>query len=317
MIPEVIRSIVKSQNISNAAILFDDSFGNKNTFKKKTLKSFLPPVMDHKYKSLLQNIPTRHLITAVDEAGGLKKQLTKMKELDVVNFFILGRLGTIKNVLDAATANKFFGKKFAWFAITQDKGTLKCSCTNATVMFLKPEPDNDSRDGLGKLQSMYSLTAEPEIMAAFYFDIILRAFTALKVMNEKGNWPRNMEYVTCEEFQEEMRPRRQGLDLRSAFKQVKLELKSIQISFTLLFQEEDAPFYAPFVITTNGHSYMEFNMKIEKVTIINSQSVSAEDVGSWKASLDGPINVKNSASMQNFTATTVYRIVTVMVKFLD
>lgn len=75
--------------------------------------------MDHKYKSLLQNIPTRHLITAVDEAGGLKKQLTKMRDLDVVNFFILGRLATIKTVLDAATAIKFFGKKFAWFVITQ------------------------------------------------------------------------------------------------------------------------------------------------------------------------------------------------------
>lgn len=36
MIPEVIRAIVQSQNISNAAILFDDSFGKhleaKNLF---------------------------------------------------------------------------------------------------------------------------------------------------------------------------------------------------------------------------------------------------------------------------------------------
>lgn len=143
-----------------------------------------------------------------------------MKDLDVVNFFILGRLGTIKNVLDAATANKFFGKKFAWFAITQDKGTLKCGCTNATVMFLKPEPDNDSRDGLGKLQSQYSLTAEPEIMAAFYFDIILRAFTVLKVMIENSNMPGKMDYVTCEDFKEEDRPRRQNLDLRTVMKQV-------------------------------------------------------------------------------------------------
>lgn len=62
---------------------------------------------------------------------------------------------------------------------------------------------------------------------------------------------------------------------------------------------------------------MEFNMKIEKVTIINSQSVSAEDVASWKASLNGLINFKNFLSMKNYNATTVYRIVTVMVPHLS
>jgi len=93
----------------------------------KSIKIDFVIVMDHKYKSLLQNIPTRHLITAVDEKE-LKKQLTKMKDLDVVNFFILGRLQTLKNVLDAATALKYFNKKFAWFTITQvrmEKGCLK------------------------------------------------------------------------------------------------------------------------------------------------------------------------------------------------
>lgn len=59
---------------------------------------------------------------------------------------------------------------------------------------------------------------------------------------------------------------------------------------------------------------MEFNMKIEKATIINSQTVSAEDMGDWKASLNGPINVKDPRSMSNFTAVTVYRIVTVIVR---
>lgn len=78
-------------------------------------------------------------------------------------------------------------------------------------------------------------------------------------------------------------------------------------------QEDDPPFYAPIKIENNGRSYMEFNMKIEKATIINSQSVSAEDMGDWKASLGGRIHIKDPQSMANMTAVTIYRIVTVVV----
>lgn len=58
---------------------------------------------------------------------------------------------------------------------------------------------------------------------------------------------------------------------------------------------------------------MTFNMKIEKATIINSQTVSAEDMGDWKASLNGPIKIKDPQSMANFTSVTVYKVVTVEV----
>lgn len=76
----------------------------------------------------------------------------------------------------------------------------------------------------------------------------------------------------------------------------------------------EPPSYAPFSIdTNNGHSYEEFTMRLEKVTVINSQSVSAENVGSWKASLNSPIVVKDAANMSHFSAVTVYRVVTVLV----
>lgn len=201
-------------------------------------------VMDHKYKSLLQNIPTRHVISAIEDTRSIKRHLTKMRDLDVVNFFILGRLSTIKVVLDNANINKYFGKKFAWHAITQDRGPIKCSCSNASVLFLKPEPDPESRDRLGKLKSTYSLTSEPEITSAFYFDIMFRTFTAIKsvifnlstrfsllavfifdfsdrTMLDEGEWPREIEYILCEDFNEDKLPRRNNLDLRKYLKEVK------------------------------------------------------------------------------------------------
>ncbi|EEB10703.1 glutamate receptor, putative [Pediculus humanus corporis] len=278
LIPEVVRSLVLAQNISNAAILFDDSF-----------------VMDHKYKSLLQNVPTRHVISPVENSKTIKKQLTKMIDLDVVNFFILGRMSTIKMVLDHANINKYFGKKYSWHAITKDKESIKCSCTNATVLFLRPEPDPDSRDRLGKLQSTYSLTFEPEISSAFYFEVIFRTLMSVKKMLDDGEWPRKMEFVLCEDFNENKVPKRTNLDLRKA-----------------LQDYNDPPFYAPLIIDKNGYSFMEFNVKIEKATIINSQTVSAEDMGEWKASLNGQIKIKDPTSLSNFSSVTVYKVVTVI-----
>ncbi|KAJ1526273.1 hypothetical protein ONE63_009427 [Megalurothrips usitatus] len=280
MIPEVIRSIVLAWNISNAGILFDDSF-----------------VMDHKYKSLLQNVPTRHLIAAVEDVRNIKRQLTRLRELDIVNFFVLGRLATLKNVLDAANANKYFGRKFAWFAITQDKGQLKCSASNATILFLKPEPDPASRERLEKLRTDFSLTAEPEIASAFYFDLTLRSLMALKQMMDKGQWNKQ-PYVSCEEYEEDKPVSRTGVDLRKALREV-----------------AEPASYAPMSLADhNGHSYMEASMRLEKVTVMNGQSVSAEVEGSWKLGLESQLSVKDASSIANLTAASVYRIVTVVQK---
>lgn len=75
----------------------------------------------------------------------------------------------------------------------------------------------------------------------------------------------------------------------------------------------EPPSYGNFLIETNGHSYEEFTMKLEKVSILNSQSVSSESIGSWKASLNSPILVKDVASLANLSAVTIYRVVTVLV----
>nr|AXY87920.1 ionotropic receptor 25a.3 [Subpsaltria yangi] len=278
LIPEVIRSIIIAQNITNAGILFDDSF-----------------VLEHKYKSLLQNIPTRHIIAEVEDVRSVKHQLTRFRDLDIVNYFILGRLSTIKTILDNANINKFFGKKFAWHAITKDKGLLKCSCTNATILHVKPEPDPANRERLSNMRTTYTLTAEPEISAAFYFDLTLRSLLAVKSLIDSGEWSRNITYTSCEDYNEDNQPRRKDLDLRKHLKQVAEPVS-----------------YAPFLIESNGHSFIEFSMRLEKVNIINSQSVSAETVGSWKASLNAPIFIKDDKSLANFSAITVYRIVTVL-----
>lgn len=75
--------------------------------------------MEYKYKSLLINMATRHIIVRVNNAESIVKQLTRFRDLDIVNFFILGGLPTVKIALDTASTKQYFGKKFAWHVITQ------------------------------------------------------------------------------------------------------------------------------------------------------------------------------------------------------
>lgn len=56
-------------------------------------------VLDHKYKALLQNIPTRHVITEIGPKAELPKQIENLRNLDINNFFLLGNMESIKDVL--------------------------------------------------------------------------------------------------------------------------------------------------------------------------------------------------------------------------
>nr|QQP19806.1 ionotropic receptor 25a [Tropidothorax elegans] len=277
IIPEIIRSIIQHQNITNAGILFDNSF-----------------VMEYKYKALLLNVPTRHIIVHIDDSKDFEQQLARFKDLDIVNFFILGRLSTIKMALDTAVSKLYFGRKFAWHVITQDKGQLACSCPNATVLHVKPEPDSGTKERLDTLRTSYNLIEEPEITSAFYFDLFLHSILAMKSLMSADEWPKDFNYTLCDDYREDKEISRKDLDLMKHLKEV------------------TEPYsYAPFLLEKNGKSYQEFTMKLEKVSILNSQSESAEILGTWKAGLSSPIVLKDPEGMNNFSAVTMYRVVTV------
>ncbi|CAB4065386.1 GRIN [Lepeophtheirus salmonis] len=103
LLPNIIRNIITSDNITNAAVLYDDSF-----------------VMDYKYRSLLQNIPVRHMIQKIRTGKNeLKGQLMRMSQVDLNNYFVFGSVKTIEEVVAKANEMKLYGTKYAWFAITK------------------------------------------------------------------------------------------------------------------------------------------------------------------------------------------------------
>ena len=76
--------------------------------------------MDYKYKNLLLNLPTRHIIHMIKEKDGeLKQQLKKIANVDLNNFFVLGSTETISKVFSAGNSLRLVGNKYAWFGLTK------------------------------------------------------------------------------------------------------------------------------------------------------------------------------------------------------
>lgn len=278
--------------------------------------------MDHKFKSLLQNVPTRHVISSIKTPDKIAEQLTHFRKLDIVNFFILGSLTNIKHVLDAADTISFFNRKFAWHAITQDKGDLKCNCKNATIIFARPIVDTQYQDRHGLIKTSYQLNEQPEIAAAFYFDLALHTFLAARDLIADGSWKRNniTEYITCDDYDGKNSPKRFGLDLRKYFAKSQVQLlvdnnNMILITISILcFQDStETPTYGPMKVTTNGESFMEFSMQISAIGVRGGSSDKSILLGTWKAGFDGNLSLIDPKVMNNYTADVVYRIVTVVV----
>ncbi|KAL1505374.1 hypothetical protein ABEB36_004957 [Hypothenemus hampei] len=285
IIPEMIRNLVTNQNITNAAILFDDSF-----------------VMDHKYKSLLQNVATRHLIDEISsDVNKIPDQLEDLVKLDLKNFFVLGSLDNLQKVLEAAEKKNLFNRMYAWHVLTKDPSDLKAPVKNATILFAKPMVNTLFQDRLRNIGTTFQLSSVvPEIEAAFYFDLALKAVLSVKEMLLDGSWKKNnvTVYRTCDEYEPKNSPKRFNLNLRSYLQK----------------ESTEPPTYGPFNVGANGQSFMEFSMSLTAVYVRSGASDKSLPLGTWQAGFDNNLTLFNAKDMKNYTADVVYKVVTIVQK---
>lgn len=119
-------------------------------------------------------------------------------------------------------------------------------------------------------------------------------------MLQSGEWPTNMQYLTCDDFDGTNTPER-NLDLRTAF--VNVNESPTYGNFT--FPSSNNPF--------NGHSWMKFIMEMSAVSVQGGASVGTKPLGNWTADISAPIIVNSVEEMTNLSAAVVYRVFTVVV----
>ncbi|KAL0108697.1 hypothetical protein PUN28_014089 [Cardiocondyla obscurior] len=280
LVPEAIRQLAIQMNITNAGILYDKHF-----------------VMTHKYKSLLLNVPTRHVINPLqDMIDNAKDQLSKLRDLDVVNYFLLGDGDSINMLLDAGESLSFIGRMYGWFILTLDEELWpNCGCENITVLFMKPEAP-ETGDEKNQAESVVRATLpKPLITSAFYYDLTLLGVSAMKSALDSGDWPLEPRHIDCNSYDETNTPTR-GLDFLA-------KLMATSRNMT--------PTYAGINWgKKNGQHHASFNMSMYLVNIEREKVTSKEESGEWQAGIEVPLQVNNEKIMNN-TAVTSYRVVAV------
>ncbi|KAK9293469.1 hypothetical protein QLX08_011592 [Tetragonisca angustula] len=273
LIPQAIRELCVQLNISNAAILYDQNF-----------------VMDHKYKSLLLNVATRHVINEIDlETAEMKAQLSTLRDLDIVNYFVLGDENVINAALEIAEASNFTGKKFGWFLLTPEIDVSpNCDCKNISALFMKPEFSKKS-------STIGPSLPKPVISSAFYYDLVQLGVHAMKSALDNGDWPMDPKHITCDEYDNTNTPKRK----LNFFNRLKEAYKNM------------TPTYAGIKWgSKNGEHQAKFEMSVRLVDIKNGVSNNIEG-GSWNASISTPLQITNNDVM-NITAVKSYRVVTML-----
>ncbi|PBC33353.1 Glutamate receptor, ionotropic kainate [Apis cerana cerana] len=155
-----------------------------NSDQQDYLIQVMPPT-DLIPESLLLNVPTRHVINETSqEIIEMKRQLLRLRDLDIVNYFILGNENTINIALEAADALNFTDKK------------------DISVLFMKPEFDRRNNSAVE-----FSLP-KPILLSAFYHDIIRLAVLAMKSALDDGEWPMEPRHITCDEYNNTNTPER-------------------------------------------------------------------------------------------------------------
>jgi len=279
LLPTIIKNFALASNITNAGILYDPSF-----------------VMNHQYKSLLLNMPVRHLINKLKtSASEIKKQLMRIDEMDINNFFILGSPETLEKVFEIVNELKFYGEKYSWFAGTKEADAefpASC-CDDIDVIFFKPKL---STGQMRSYKEMYDLDATPEIDAGFYFDLSVMALTAVQNMKTAGTWP-EISYTKCSEYTSDV-PIERSVDLLTSMK----SLSATPHTFGSIKLE------------ANGLSHVNFELDVDILKVKKSKVMESEDVGTWTSGLPGSISFMSGMEnkMLQWKAKNVYQVVTVI-----
>jgi len=260
LMPEVIRQLAIQMNITNAGILFDSNF-----------------VMNHKYKSLLLNVPTRHVINQLQSTDdGMKLQLSQLRDLDVVNYFLLGDQSSIDALLEIANSLDFTGRKYGWFVISlNDAVWPSCTCENITVLLLKPQPPmaNESQASSTVMETL----PKPLISSTFYYDLTLLGVNAMKSVLDNGDWPMEPAYIDCDTYNGTNVPTR-DFDLLAKLKATSKEM---------------TPTYAGFHWgKKNGRHHAEFKVTMFMVNIEHGKISTRIDNGYWQAGIETPMQVR-------------------------
>ena len=93
LFPFLVRDLSEKLNITDAAIMYDDTFGMVNDDELKLIyNKYLNSDISHHFTDLLVDMPIRHMFHKIsDDPDVIEKQLMNFKLRSIKNYFVLAR----------------------------------------------------------------------------------------------------------------------------------------------------------------------------------------------------------------------------------
>ncbi|OWF55104.1 ionotropic receptor 25a-like [Mizuhopecten yessoensis] len=114
----IIPDIVKHENLTKVAILYDESFD----------LHVIP-------KRILTGVPTQHLYQEISkDETALSSQLKRLKDLEIKVFFVLSNSTTITALLGMVHSLNMFEEKYNWFVLSKGSNLNCHKCKTGSVI---------------------------------------------------------------------------------------------------------------------------------------------------------------------------------------
>ncbi|CAG7815216.1 unnamed protein product, partial [Allacma fusca] len=290
-----VRSIVDMQNMTSAVVLFD----------------YEQYEMYHKYKSLLQNMPTRHLLTKVERSvEAIRKQIDRLVHVDIVNFFIAAGTAEISTVLAESSDPQsrdgpYFSDEYAWYSMSLKPGLPDCSGCKMPVTVVHLSPSDDESKGQSR-REFFSNSASgvdaTSLTDMFYFDLAIDGVVAIgKTKQQDKDSLKLKAPLKCADYKMTDVNKDDELNLK-LYDALRNASKDNMIAFEL--NDE------------NGKNFPLFKMRIQRLTFDNNQKTPKTNVnvGYWQSGFKEKeaITFENGLDLVEHLAHTVFRIVTVV-----
>lgn len=120
-------------------------------------------------------------------------------------------------------------------------------------------------------------------------------------MLRTNNWPENMEYLTCDNYNGSNTPQR-SIDLKSFF--VNVSEPATLGEFSLA--KDNTPF--------NGFSTMKFDMEIMSLLVRGGNVYQRNVIGNWTAGFSSPVHISSYQSFEVHRPEKIYRVFVILVR---
>ncbi|XP_033756632.1 ionotropic receptor 25a-like [Pecten maximus] len=257
----IIPDIVKHENLTKVAILYDESFD----------LHVMP-------KRILTGVPTQHLYQEISsDEDALFSQLKRLKDLEIKVFFVLSDSTTITALLGTVHSLNMFEEKYNWFILSK-RSSLNCyKCKTGSVIRINGQ--HNFEKWAHYIQAIGNNLQNIELDNVFYYDFQMLLGEVLKRIEpaETVSVPKddcyNIGNSTDAMYQQSKR-------IIAAFKEITRDGLYGEIAFA------------------NGSLRQKLVLTLQRVTFRDGQSQGGTPLGNWTESNGLVLKVKSLIESQ-------------------